>query len=174
MLVRLSTAGRMPGVAPASDGDRSALARLVIAALAVALVGTFVFALAWGASDASTGRVLLSWVGLAGADGIETRDRLIVETIRLPRVILGMLIGAALAVSGAVMQGLFRNPLADPGIVGVSAGAGLGAASVIVLGSGVLAPAIALAGIAVLRRNAAARTPHHAADWPHSLTVSVR
>ena len=55
------------------------------------------------------------------------RDRIIIFDIRLPRVILGVLIGAALAVSGAVMQGLFRNPLADPGLVGVSAGAGLGA-----------------------------------------------
>ncbi len=55
--------------------------------------------------------------------------------IRLPRTLLGVLVGAALALSGAVMQGLFRNPLADPGIVGVSAGAGLGAISVIVLGA---------------------------------------
>jgi iron complex transport system permease protein len=62
------------------------------------------------------------------------------QDIRLPRVILGVLIGAALAVSGAVMQGLFRNPLADPGLVGVSAGASLGAVSVIVLGATSLAP----------------------------------
>lgn len=54
--------------------------------------------------------------------------------IRLPRLFMGICVGAALAVSGAVMQGLFRNPLADPGIVGVSAGAGLGAITAIVLG----------------------------------------
>src|SRR5690606_5572562 len=70
--------------------------------------------------------------------------------IRLPRVILGVLIGAALAVSGAVMQGLFRNPLADPGLVGVSAGAALGAISVIVLGGTVLGPLLALFGIFTL------------------------
>ena len=46
-------------------------------------------------------------------------------TIRVPRVLLALLIGAALSVSGAVMQGLFRNPLADPGLLGISSGAGL-------------------------------------------------
>jgi iron complex transport system permease protein len=59
---------------------------------------------------------------------------IILWEVRLPRVLLGVLVGAALAVSGTVMQGLFRNPLADPGIVGVSAGAGLGAVTAIVLG----------------------------------------
>ena len=59
-------------------------------------------------------------------------------------------IGASLAVSGAVMQGLFRNPLADPGIVGVSAGAGLGAIGVIVLGGSFLAPVTAAFGIYAL------------------------
>jgi len=53
---------------------------------------------------------------------------LVIQEIRLPRTILCMLIGAILALCGAVMQGLFRNPLAEPGIIGVSAGAALGAA----------------------------------------------
>ncbi|WP_126972578.1 FecCD family ABC transporter permease [Gynurincola endophyticus] len=53
--------------------------------------------------------------------------------IRLPRVVLGMLIGAGLAVSGVAMQGLFRNPLADPTLIGISAGASLSAVSVIVV-----------------------------------------
>ena len=66
---------------------------------------------------------------------IATRDVIILFDIRLPRLALGILVGAALAVSGAVMQGLFRNPLADPGLVGVGAGAGLGAISAIVLGA---------------------------------------
>lgn len=54
--------------------------------------------------------------------------------IRLPRMIVGALVGAALAVSGAVMQGVFGNPLADPGIIGVSSGAALGAVLAIALG----------------------------------------
>src|SRR6185369_933910 len=59
--------------------------------------------------------------------------------IRLPRTVLGALAGAGLGVSGAVLQGLFRNPLVDPGLIGVSSGAALAAASVLVLGSGLLA-----------------------------------
>ena len=54
--------------------------------------------------------------------------------IRLPRLLLGMLTGAALAVAGAVMQALFRNPLAEPGLVGVSVGGAVGAVGAIVLG----------------------------------------
>lgn len=71
--------------------------------------------------------------------------RIILFDIRLPRLAMGCLVGAGLAVSGAVMQGLFRNPLADPGLVGVSAGAGLGAIAAIVLGG---ALPLALQGLA--------------------------
>ena len=58
--------------------------------------------------------------------------------IRIPRVILACLVGTSLAISGACLQGLFRNPLADPGLIGVSAGAALGASLIIVLGSDVI------------------------------------
>ena len=60
-------------------------------------------------------------------------QRIIWLEIRLPRIILSGFVGASLGVSGAALQGLFRNPLADPGLIGVSAGAALGAAVVIVL-----------------------------------------
>ncbi len=56
--------------------------------------------------------------------------------VRLPRVVLGMTAGAGLAIAGASMQALFRNPLADPGLIGISMGAAVGAASAIVLGAG--------------------------------------
>ena len=59
----------------------------------------------------------------------------VLTKIRFPRVLLSAFVGAALAISGACLQGLFRNPLADPGLIGVSAGAALGATSFIVLGS---------------------------------------
>lgn len=62
----------------------------------------------------------------------------IVEQIRLPRAVLSVLVGAALAVSGAAIQGLFRNPLADPGLIGVSGGAALAAVAMIVLGNSYL------------------------------------
>lgn len=62
----------------------------------------------------------------------------VVQELRLPRIVLGALVGAALAVAGAILQGLFRNPLADPALIGVSAGAALGAVAVIVLGDRIM------------------------------------
>ena len=64
-----------------------------------------------------------------------TLENKVLEQIRLPRVLLAGIVGASLGISGASLQGLFRNPLADPGLIGVSAGAALGASVVIVLGS---------------------------------------
>ncbi|MWK58153.1 iron chelate uptake ABC transporter family permease subunit [Pseudomonas otitidis] len=80
-------------------------------------------------------RALLRLVGVPlDGDGLEQAE-LILAQIRLPRTLLGLAVGAVLAVSGVAMQGLFRNPLADPGLVGVSSGAGLGAAVAIVGGA---------------------------------------
>jgi iron complex transport system permease protein len=126
--------------------NRSHLAKLVIAALVLLLIGVFLFSLGSGASDASVWRLVLALSGIA-PDQLDALDRIVVLDIRLPRAIIGMLIGSALAVAGAILQGLFRNPLADPGIVGVSAGAGLGAVCFIVLGTTVLAPVTAILGI---------------------------
>lgn len=121
-------------------GDRSELARLIIVLLCALLALTMLFSLASGASDASALAVVRGWLFGAADDALSVRDRIIINDVRLPRVVLGALVGASLAVSGAVMQGLFRNPLADPGLIGVSAGAGLAAVLVIVLGGAVLAP----------------------------------
>ena len=62
-------------------------------------------------------------------------ERIILYEIRIPRVLLSFFVGSALSISGASLQGLFRNPLAEPGLIGVSAGAALGAATSIVIGS---------------------------------------
>ena len=87
----------------------------------------------------------------ASADALMLlRDRIVITEVRMPRAVLSFLVGAALSVSGAVMQGLFRNPLADPGVVGVSSGASLGAVSTIVFGSTILAPFTAVLGIFAL------------------------
>lgn len=147
-MVDHSIAGPSGSTARKAAGDRSARARLAIFLLAVLLAVVALFSLTAGASDASALDALRDWFsGPEAADRVlSARDRIIIYDIRLPRVVLGALIGAALAVSGAVMQGLFRNPLADPGIVGVSAGAGLGAVSVIVLGGTALAPFTTLLG----------------------------
>ncbi len=106
---------------------------------ALALGAAVVVSLAVGPVSIAPGRVvaiLLGTVEPGSADA--ARDAVIVRDIRLPRTVLAILVGAATAVAGAVMQGLFRNPLADPGIVGVSSGAGLAAALWIVLGAGSL------------------------------------
>ena len=82
---------------------------------------------------------------LAGEDSLPA---LILRELRLPRVLLGALVGAGLGASGAVLQGFFRNPLADPGIVGVSASAGLGAVLSLYFGAaGAFALALPLAGV---------------------------
>ncbi len=72
------------------------------------------------------------WHGAADPD--IRADRIVLLRIRGPRIVMSGLTGAVLAVAGAVMQGLFRNPLADPGLIGVSSGAALATASMIVLG----------------------------------------
>ena len=111
-------------------GDRTHRARRLCLWLTMALVTVAALSIQTGASGVSLGDVTRDWLSDAG---IDPRDRVILLNIRLPRLLLAMIIGAALAVSGAMMQGLFRNPLADPGIVGVGAGAGLGAVAAIVL-----------------------------------------
>ena len=77
---------------------------------------------------------LTSFFGFSQEAGNEDLQRqlLIVSAIRLPRMLLAALVGACLAICGGAMQGLFRNPLADPSLIGVTAGASLGASLVIV------------------------------------------
>ena len=77
--------------------------------------------------------IVLSFVGLDFADFGRT-EQLVIEQIRLPRIVVGALVGMALGVAGATMQGLFRNPMADPGIIGVSAGGAVGAVVAIATG----------------------------------------
>jgi len=97
-------------------------------------------------------RALLDQVpGLDVATDLSEREIGILELVRFPRVILGVLVGSALAMSGAAYQGVFRNPLADPYLLGVAAGAGLGATLAIVAGGNTdstlpLVPLAAFAG----------------------------
>ena len=69
------------------------------------------------------------------SDADAERMRLVLIDLRLPRTLMGAFAGASLAVAGALMQGLFRNPLADPGLIGVSNGAALAAVAVIAFGN---------------------------------------
>jgi iron complex transport system permease protein len=106
----------------------------------VALGAAVVAGLTIGPVGIPPGRVLLQlldevpWVSVDA--GLSPAHEAIVSDIRLPRVVLGALVGATLAVTGAAYQGAFRNPLADPYLLGVAAGAGLGATLAIVNGLG--------------------------------------
>ncbi len=129
---------------PAIEGDRTQQGILVMAGLAVLLVVACLISLGVGPTGVGLADLFAYLTG--NADKLTTQERVILEAVRLPRTALGLLVGAGLAVSGAMMQGLFRNPLADPGIVGVTAGAGLAAVAAIVLGNGILAPLALLLG----------------------------
>ena len=123
-------------------------ATAIAAALALLVVAVLV-SLGVGPVAIAPGRVTAILFGISGGSEIDAaRDSVIVLDVRLPRTVLALLVGAATAVAGAIMQGLFRNPLADPGVVGVSSGAGLAAALWIVLGAGtvgvLLGPATAI------------------------------
>ena len=112
------------------------------------LLLAFWLSLALGPVSLPLGDTLLAALRLMGlpikGEGLQQAE-LILGQIRLPRSLLGLCVGIVLAVSGVAMQGLFRNPLADPGLFGVAGGAALGAAIAIVGGSliGGLPPALA-------------------------------
>jgi iron complex transport system permease protein len=140
-----------PSLTGLAAGDRTDLGRLAIWVLGGLLIIAALVSLLTGASDASLPRLVSALLGGGPLDAAAARDQLVFFDIRLPRVLLGIFIGAGLAVSGVVMQGLFRNPLADPGLVGVSSGASLGAVLIIVLGGTLLAPVFAITGIYTLQ-----------------------
>ncbi len=79
--------------------------------------------------------IIMNKTGLSTEVNYGPQQEAVLFTLRFPRVALGVLVGAGLAVSGAAMQGLFRNPLAEPGLIGISSGASLFAVVIIVLGS---------------------------------------
>ncbi|MFS0774037.1 FecCD family ABC transporter permease [Sphingomonas sp. 1P08PE] len=107
-------------------------------------IGLLVALLVAAALSVAAGKVWVPWDAWTAAD---PRSIIIVE-LRLPRTILALLVGAALGLSGAVMQGYLRNPLADPGLFGVSSGAALGA--VLSLYFGYAAQAWLLPGFALV------------------------
>ena len=109
-------------------------ATLTILCLAAALTGTAVLALTVGAAGIPLARLpaaLGLWADGAAAP-LLARDQLVLWSIRIPRIAAAAMVGAMLAMSGAIMQGLFRNPLADPALVGVSSGGAFAAAAAIV------------------------------------------
>ena len=110
----------------------------------VALVGATLLGLSNGAVAIPPRGALLEVLdhvpGLAVESGLSDSHAAIIWKIRMPRVVLGLLVGAMLSLSGAAYQGVFRNPLADPHLLGVSSGAGLGATVAIAAGIRDLGP----------------------------------
>ncbi|OHV84546.1 iron ABC transporter permease [Rhizobium sp. LCM 4573] len=128
----------------AADGDRTHQGAIVLLLLVLLLIAACLISLGSGPTGVGLSEL---WAYLTGnTASLSDQERVVLEAVRLPRTALGLLVGAGLAVSGAMMQGLFRNPLADPGIVGVTSGAGLFAVIAIVLGGTLLAPLAALFG----------------------------
>ncbi len=145
------------------------------AALALLLAGALLLSACAGAFAFTPGEVVRfaagaivgrggAGAGAAGAGDPDALRRGVLVTLRLPRVLLAGLTGAVLGVSGTLMQGLFRNPIVEPGLTGTSAGAALGAAAVLVLGAGRAAGAAGgLLGLAATPLVAAAGA--FAATW---------
>jgi cobalamin transport system permease protein len=157
-----------PGGAERPAGPRRLPGRALAVAAAALLAARPGRALAVAAAALLAALILGVWIGPAGlslpavvgalaarlpghlATGVPALDTAIVWQIRMPRVVLGALVGAMLAGGGAAYQGVFRNPLADPYLLGVAAGGGLGATVVIVAGgSPALLPPAAFGGAAL-------------------------
>ena len=137
--------GPAPRPAPSAGGLRLAV---VVLALAAVLVLTVLVSVTIGPADIAVPDVLASighHLGLVGDAPPRLTDAIVWE-LRLPRVLTAAAVGAGLAVAGAVMQSLTRNPLADPYLLGLSSGASLGAVAVLLLGAAVALPAAAFVG----------------------------
>jgi iron complex transport system permease protein len=140
-----------PAARPAVTLPQAALRRPLLVAVA-ALMGAMVLGVSVGPADIPIGTVFSALIGhlplIHYHSHTSAIDWDVIWQIRLPRVVLGGLVGAMLAGGGAAYQGVFRNPLADPYLLGVAAGAGLGATLIIVASSSyqALLPFAAFAG----------------------------
>ncbi|CAB0814908.1 iron ABC transporter permease [Corynebacterium diphtheriae] len=113
---------------------------------AVALLAALIVATAVGALDIRPADIIRE---LTGSSVLNTQQHAVLLNVRLPRIATAVVVGAMLASSGATYQAVFRNPLADPYLLGVSAGAGLGVTCVIVFGAGLVGiiPAAFVGGV---------------------------
>ncbi|MGW4854338.1 FecCD family ABC transporter permease [Streptomyces sp. NPDC004288] len=136
-----TTAPRTPAPAPTAPREAPAAARrgratvLTVSLLAVLFLLALLSA-GIGAYEIPLGDVLASVqhrIGLGG-HALDRTAESVLWNIRLPRVVLAVLVGASLGCAGALMQGVFGNPLAEPGVIGISAGAAVGAVGAIALG----------------------------------------
>ena len=121
--------------------SRTTRATALSLGLAIALIAGITLSAVIGQLAISPTEVVGSLLRSIGIDtGWTPTDPIIESTlwvVRFPRIVMALVVGASLAIAGAVMQAIFGNPLAEPGVVGVSSGAALGAAAGIVLGGGI-------------------------------------
>lgn len=125
----------------------------ILIILIIALGCCFIYSCSTGAVSVSAGElvsIIFNKAGLSNTKNYTDQQEAVIWLIRLPRVCMTVLVGASLALCGAAIQGLFRNPLADPGIIGVSSGAALCASIVIVLAGSVFTLNSGFAGFSVL------------------------
>ena len=167
--VRVDAAGASP-----THGRRARLAPPTVLALAAAvLLALCLASSASGAVEIPLRRLAaLWWPGPANTE--EAMWRALLVDVRLPRVVLAVIGGAALGVCGAAMQALFRNPLAEPGLVGISLGGALGAVGAIVLGAhslAVIGPAAFVGSLAATAAAYRLGARHH--DTAHLLLAGV-
>ncbi len=132
----------MPGARPRSSSTLKV--RYLVVAVLFALVASAVGLSVGPVHIPITGIVSdIAWRLGIGGHPLGPVDSVIVWTLRAPRVVLGLLVGGTLAVAGGAYQGVFRNPLADPYLLGIAAGAGLGATfAIVVIGGGADAPGV--------------------------------
>lgn len=154
--------------------------RTTVAVLAVACAVAVVLSVAIGSVYIAPGQVvsviachLVPW--LADSSATDTQARIIWE-FRLPRALLGLVVGAALAVAGAVLQAVVRNPLADPFVFGVSSGASVAAVAALTLATGTLAtvsvPTAAFAGALITTLTVFLLAQQRGRVTPHRLILA--
>jgi len=133
---------------------------IIVAFLSLCVVITVLFSLSVGAVSIPVGDVvaiLFHKLGMFTSIEVNATHEVVLNSIRIPRILMTVLVGGALGISGASLQGLFRNPLVEPSLIGVSGGAAAGVVTVIVFGSSValtkgtllynsLLPVVAFAG----------------------------
>lgn len=150
-----SSTPQATGAGPAQPGDAAGPLRArrrhvaVFAGLLVGLVSLTVLGVVLGPVTVPVGETLRV---LTGGEAADPRMQVIIESLRLPRVLTALVAGAALGVAGLQMQTLFRNSLAEPYVLGVSSGASLGVAVVVLFGAGAGAGAGFTASLAGLGR----------------------